>query len=1350
MGIEIKVATRLEPLLDALAQDLSKLRGKNPLVQPLVVAGTRGMERWVKESIARSTGSVAHVEMVFPEKLMQMIDLPKGGLDGATGAKRATWKRERLRWEVLQELCSPGAEQDYAALLKLLARGVGGSGSEVGRNWVAMATRLADGMERMVFYRPEWVAKFRAGTVPEELWDWRREREEGDAVSSWSAAYALLLQRLLARRGPLVQEWIEEASRSGSQVALSRYGRTKGSVHLFANSAPSPIMLRALRAIAATKPVVVYLLEPTEAFLDGSQVRRKGSIRQLSERGYSHPMLFGGGHQTLELRALLEQEFGDAPEQREPEVLELLEEEGASLLRLLQERLAQGVPRGETDQQGRLVFAAPETEWARLKADESILVLKTVDDRRQVEVLRDQLLALFAEGQVSPDEVVVMSPRLADFAPLVRQLFDGVGLAAGKQRVPSISYVMVSDMGGEQRPIAAALSLLLEAATGRFDATFCHRWLTLGAVMQAWGLPDDISELATGWFGESNARWGLDEDDRQARVDNVGGRMGMEAGVERMALGLLTGERPEALRERAPAAVAGGVQTRDLAAAVEALDAVASAVRVFREGHGGRSVSNWVESVRGWLGSWFSGKKFTEDRYYVERVMDALAEQSTEAASVEITAAAFAEVLQAELERVRNQERKQGAGVTFCSLVPMRAIPFKVVVLMGLEAAAFPRKTDDDRLQPLVHLQKGSKQFCDPDASREDRHLFLEAFGMARERFWVIANGFEAKSGEPLAESAPVLELMECVRLIATSPPKKAEQQAGSEPKTESSSSKVERVPSAAELAALAVLPAAATYRTRARVEERSAPTDVPAAPVEPKMRLPELLQAVWEPLRYFSTKVLRVPLEDEETVDSDDPNGIDYLKQLEECRTWVKDNTKPAARVVGGTAEVDVAAASGADGAVEIESEPSDVALAGGTVGTGEGDVAAASGSDGAVEIESEPSDVALAARRDELERKFAAAGSIAKGYLGLGATEGLKRRLSSLDNALKALQVKGRLWSDLKGSKAVLRIGEEGEASPSISVGAVTPGGVESLIQPGSLLWSDGEDIPVVVSHTKRQKAVFEAALTLALVRLAAPEEPPTALAYLWWDSTKGKYNRHYCIWPSGLDEGAWLRELVRFRSAAMQRLVVASRELLFDAVRMNLSEPGLCGVLERALVRSTGAPPLFDAVRDGLLLASVKAKPSDAEEEEAGSADDERPEAESGGGAAPFDRKEAGEASGALMDKVAKRVGDAFANAKGFEFPKGLMGGLVQPPYPRLEEAESDAVWATSMHPDVALWCTVVGLPVLVIAQGRTQLIKEKRLGAWGYWSSPSPRGEALRVTELERAKQQQANRNGKGEA
>ena len=73
MGIWVRTATRLEPLLKALATDLSSARSNEPLRQPLVVVGTRGMERWVLESIARQKGSIAHVDMVFPEKLMQMV-----------------------------------------------------------------------------------------------------------------------------------------------------------------------------------------------------------------------------------------------------------------------------------------------------------------------------------------------------------------------------------------------------------------------------------------------------------------------------------------------------------------------------------------------------------------------------------------------------------------------------------------------------------------------------------------------------------------------------------------------------------------------------------------------------------------------------------------------------------------------------------------------------------------------------------------------------------------------------------------------------------------------------------------------------------------------------------------------------------------------------------------------------------------------------------------------------------------------------------------------------------------------------------------------------------------------------
>ena len=93
---------------------------------------------------------------------------------------------------------------------------------------------------------------------------------------------------------------------------------------------------------------------------------------------------------------LLEKLFDDTQEWREVGPVLDVDAQRATLLALTQNRLAQGMPRGELDDDRELAFPAPKEEWDRLKADESILVLKTVDDRRQVEVLRDELLALLA------------------------------------------------------------------------------------------------------------------------------------------------------------------------------------------------------------------------------------------------------------------------------------------------------------------------------------------------------------------------------------------------------------------------------------------------------------------------------------------------------------------------------------------------------------------------------------------------------------------------------------------------------------------------------------------------------------------------------------------------------------------------------------------------------------------------------------------------------------------------------------------------------------------------------------------------------------------------------------------
>jgi hypothetical protein len=398
------------------------------------------------------------------------------------------------------------------------------------------------------------------------------------------------------------------------------------------------------------------------------------------------------------------------------------------------------------------------------------------------------------------------------------------------------------------------------------------------------------------------------------------------------------------------------------------------------------------------------------------------------------------------------------------------------------------------------------------------------------------------------------------------------------------------------------------------------------------------------EPLRLFATKVLRVPLEDEETVTSEDPNGIGYLEQLAVCK----------ARVTEVTSHEKPVPAS-ADSAEESEVADSDI---------------------------------------DKLEVQYAASGAVAKGYLGLGAVDALRGRLASLDSELRRLNVYERSWKELGG--AAVGEADSAEETPPISISSDALGGVASLIQPGPLLWSGSVGTPVVVSHSKMEKAAFDAIVTLALVRLASKESLPLGLRYLWWDAKNECYKVGICVWPEGLDAESWLQELVRFRREAMQRLVLASRELLFDALShaKNSADGSWPEVLHRSLadvepglVSRVGCLGwFFDLLRADPPV--VKARPTGVPAVHEG----EQAEGE---------QSVEEEAAGYLVDRVSSMVVKAVADSKGYDFPAGLMRDSLRAPYPRRAGSTKQANWSATLHGDVAWWTAVVGLPVVFSA-------------------------------------------------
>jgi exonuclease V gamma subunit len=99
--------------------------------------------------------------------------------------------------------------------------------------------------------------------------------------------------------------------------------------------------------------------------------------------------------------------------------------------------------------------------------------------------------------------------------------------------------------------------------------------------------------------------------------------------------------------------------------------------------------------------------------------------------------------------------------VTFCSMIPMRSVPFKVVCILGLNDGVFPRTS-----QPLsVDLMTQDKAL-ETDRSRrnEDRYMFLEAIISARHYLYLSYQGKDLKNNSDREPSLVLREFIDYLK----------------------------------------------------------------------------------------------------------------------------------------------------------------------------------------------------------------------------------------------------------------------------------------------------------------------------------------------------------------------------------------------------------------------------------------------------------------------------------------------------------------------------------------------------------------------------------------------------------
>lgn len=742
MSLHIHRAERADALAAALAELLA-VPLDDPFAAEIVAVPAKGVERWLTQRLSgvlgvtgAGDGIAANIAFPAPGALVAEV------LAAASGVRPQDdpWAPERVVWTLLRVIDAALTEPWGAILARHLgANGAGAQEHRLGRRY-ATAAHLAALFDGYAAQRPGLIAEWAAGgdddgaggPVPEDLrWQpllWRRLRAEVGAPSP--------AERLTAACARLRGE--------PGLVALPPR------ISLFGVTRLPTDQLAVLSALAERREVHLWLAHPSPAMWSTLATLPAAVTRaaDTSATAVRHPLLAGLARDVRELQQRLTGQGVRATETHHPAVT------GSEV----------AAAQRETSLLGALQADVRDDRWpprARLRGDGSVQVHACHGPARQVEVLRECLLGLFAaDPTLEPRDVVIMCPEVETYAPLVRAAFGQPGPAetAGAPAHPGqLLRVRLADRGrGVTNPLLAVIGALLELADGRVTVTQVLDLAASETVRRRCGFDDDAIERLREWAAESGARWGIGQRQRQAFGLADFAQNTLNSAVDRILLGVTADETTEDWLDLALPLDDVDSGDVDLAGRfAEFVDRLAVCLRDLR---GPRPAHEWAVALGRALDLLTN---VPDSQSWVRTEARRELAAATEYAGEVLLRLADIGVLLANRLAARPTRANFRTGeLTVCTMVPMRSVPHRVVVLLGVDDDVFPRAGGVDGDDVLAR----NPLLGERDPRSEDRQLLLDAVLAAQQRLLVFHTGADPVSGAHRPPAIPVAELLDILR----------------------------------------------------------------------------------------------------------------------------------------------------------------------------------------------------------------------------------------------------------------------------------------------------------------------------------------------------------------------------------------------------------------------------------------------------------------------------------------------------------------------------------------------------------------------------------------------------------
>lgn len=731
--IEVISSNRMELLALRFASDVkTPAEGAGLFEQEVVLVDNPVLGQWLGIQLAQAHGIAANMDFVQPSSLLWSL---ARALLGSSLPRETPLLKGESTWRLFA-LLQQEEVLSNKVMLPVRAYLEGGSSHYLALKRFQLAVSIADLFEQYQIFRPDWVLAWQEGKL---------KSRKDQVTEAWQQ---LLWQRLVQGVAGNGNDITQVMHRAAMEVKLVQLLSGKPENRLpfrrlsvFGLSSLSPQLLNLLDRLAGHVPVRIYLINPCQEYWGVITSSRAAGRASEEERPYleiGNPLLASQGRQIQELIDTLHSCQEDAQ----------FEEPGCdSLLHAIQQEILDLTYQGKSgvgvdyvDGGSCQPLPANDRNESRLP---SVLIHQCHSRLREVEVMHDQLRRLLAENPGwSPRDIVVMMPKVADYLPYIEAVFSSV---AEERRIP---FHLNDRTLQEESPLLDSVVSLLHLSDSRLPLSEVLALLEVPAIQRKFRIDSDGFVQLRDLLQQAGARWGIDAAHRESLGLPPFGEYSWQFAIDRLMAGFAMavpfGEESDFLLP-----MEGNYQVLPMpgieggrAALLDGFLSFWNALCRFREAQKKElSLEEWYQLLMGLLQDFYEAKEEDELQALaaVRELLLGLKKASDKewcrlsGAVLQLDISVIRELVKPLLASSGRSGNPWREGVKFCSLMPMRAVPFKAVYIMGMGMEDYPRKS----VKKSIDLMRHHHRAGDRARSMDDRWLFLEALLSARESFQV-------------------------------------------------------------------------------------------------------------------------------------------------------------------------------------------------------------------------------------------------------------------------------------------------------------------------------------------------------------------------------------------------------------------------------------------------------------------------------------------------------------------------------------------------------------------------------------------------------------------------------------